>query len=69
MLTVETTREPADPHAFAQAIADRVNELLADPFRAKQMGHAGRQRILDRFTWHAVAARTYDLYARLLASQ
>jgi hypothetical protein len=30
------------------------------------MGNAGRQRVLERFTWRAVAEKTYDLYSRLL---
>jgi starch synthase len=62
----EATREPADPAAFSAAIAEKVNQLLHDTFRAKQMGNAGRQRVLERFTWRAVAEKTYDLYARLV---
>ena len=50
------------PHAFAA----RVNELLADPERARQLGLAGRRRVLEHFTWSAVAARTLELYRRLL---
>jgi starch synthase len=65
----ETTREPADPSAFSAEIAEKVNWLLSDTFRAKQMGHAGRQRVLDRFTWRAVAERTYELYGRVTAAQ
>ncbi len=50
------------PHAFAA----RVNELLADPERARQLGLAGRRRVLEHFTWSAVATRTLELYRRLL---
>ncbi len=53
---------PADPPALAAA----VNELLRDPERARRMGKAGRQRVLDQFTWRAVAERTLELYRRLI---
>jgi alpha-maltose-1-phosphate synthase len=60
------TREPADPAAFASAIAERVNTLLADPGRARQMGIAGRARAADQFSWASLAADTVSLYRSLL---
>ncbi len=57
---------PVHPDAFAQRLADAVNELLRDPVRAEAMGRAGRQRVLERFTWSEVARRTAALYERLL---
>lgn len=59
--------DPADPAALTRGLAAAVNELLADPPRAEVMGKAGRQRVLERFTWSEVAARTVALYQRLLA--
>jgi starch synthase len=59
-------RTPRDPAAFAAAIAERVNELLADPARAARMGKAGRQRAVEHFAWPAIAARTVELYRSLL---
>ncbi len=56
---------PVDPNRFADDLADRINQLLADPGLAQEMGRAGRRRVLDRFTWSAVADRTLDLYRRL----
>jgi starch synthase len=53
---------PADPPALAAA----VNELLADPERSRRMGLAGRERVLEHFTWRAVARRTLALYQRLV---
>ena len=50
------------PHEFAE----RVNELLHDPERASAMGEAGRRRVLEHFTWRAVAEKTATLYGRLL---
>ncbi|MGH9226903.1 MAG: glycogen synthase [Acidimicrobiales bacterium] len=53
---------PADPAALAAAI----NDLLADPAKARRMGQAGRARVHDRFSWPAIARRTVDLYRRVL---
>lgn len=59
------TREPADPLAFAEAIAERVNALLADPSRAAAMGAAGRRRAIESFSWEAIAHETLALYLAL----
>jgi starch synthase len=53
---------PRDPHAFAAAIAERVNTLLADPGRAEAMGRAGRERAVEQFAWPAIAAQTSQVY-------
>jgi starch synthase len=57
---------PRDPAAFAAAIAEAVNGLLADPARRAAMGRAGRARALEHFSWAAIAERTRQLYASLL---
>jgi alpha-maltose-1-phosphate synthase len=59
------SRAPADPARFAADIASRVNELLADPARAKAMGQAGRRRALEHFDWSAIAVQTMNVYRRL----
>jgi alpha-maltose-1-phosphate synthase len=58
---------PADPVRFAADLASAVNTLLADPARAAAMGRAGRQRVLERFTWEEIAAQTAALYREVLA--
>jgi starch synthase len=58
---------PADPARFAADLAAAVNALLADPARADAMGRAGRRRVVERFTWEAIAARTADLYREVVA--
>jgi alpha-maltose-1-phosphate synthase len=65
----EASRTPRDPDRFARDIADRVNELLADPAKAEQFGKAGRKRAVERFSWSTVAERTVELYRRLVASR
>ena len=53
---------PDDPHQ----LADRVNRLLRHPEQARQMGIAGRRRVVERFSWRSIAERTVDLYESLL---
>ena len=60
----DASRAPRDPARFAADIADRVNELLADPARARAMGAAGRRRALEHFDWAAIAAQTMAVYER-----
>jgi starch synthase len=60
------THEPRDPARFARDFAERVNNLLADPERARQMGEAGRRRTVERFSWSAVASETVALYRSLV---
>jgi starch synthase len=63
----DPSREPDDPAAFAHAIAERLNALLADPARAAAMGRAGREAVIARFDWGQIAEQTSALYRRLTA--
>jgi starch synthase len=58
---------PANPAALAHDLAERVNELVADPARARLLGVAGRRRAVERFSWEVAADETLRLYERLLA--
>lgn len=60
---------PADPAQFARDLAGRVNALLADPDTARRFGLSGRQRVIDRFSWPAVARDTAALYRHVLAEE
>ncbi len=55
---------PGDVGELASAIA----AMLDDPGRRARMGRAGRQRVLERFTWHAVAAATAAAYDDVITS-
>src|SRR5205823_6658370 len=59
--------DAGDPRAFRTTLARRIEELLSDPPRAASMGKAGRRRVLERFGWPSIAARTVDLYRGLAA--
>lgn len=58
---------PRDPEAFARDLAAGLSPLLTDRDRAAAMGAAGRERVVEHFAWEAIAARTAELYRRLLA--
>ena len=60
------SRTPVDPERFAADIAARVNELVADSARAKELGRAGRRRAIEHFSWSAIAEQTVELYRSLL---
>jgi starch synthase len=55
-----------DPVGFARRLAEAMERLLADPALAARMGAAGRRRVLERFSWAAIAERTLELYRSLL---
>jgi D-inositol-3-phosphate glycosyltransferase len=49
-------------------LAAKINLLLANPDRAREMGEAGRQRVLKLFSWKAVADRLEEVYRCLARS-
>jgi starch synthase len=60
------TGAPVDAARLAGDLAAATTAVLADPARARAMGRAGRARVLEHFTWRAIAARTAALYDDLL---
>lgn len=58
--------EPANPAEFAHEFAASVNKLLEDPGLAREMGQAGRRRVIERFSWEAVAQQTVSVYRSLV---
>ncbi|HET7338303.1 MAG TPA: glycogen synthase [Candidatus Dormibacteraeota bacterium] len=57
--------DPDDAEAFAKGLAEKIGLLLDDPQRARTMGEAGRRRVVEKFGWPAIAARTLELYESL----
>ena len=53
---------PADPEAYTADLAAALNTVLSDAALQTSMGQAGRQRVIDHFSWSAIAHRTLDLY-------
>ena len=55
---------PGDPEALAAAIG----RVLDDPELAARLGAAGRARVVEHFTWRAVAQQTVAWYRDVLAA-
>ena len=60
------TFEPVDPTAFAADLAAAINRLGRDPGLRERMGKAGRRRVVEHFSWDAIAQRTVEMYRSLL---
>ena len=61
--------DPADPAAFAVALAAAINRLARDKDLRERFGTAGRARVVAHFSWDAIAATTLDMYASVIASR
>jgi starch synthase len=53
------------PEAYKARLAEAVNVLVADPAKAEQYGHAGRQRCIEEFSWAQIAEQTLDIYRKV----
>ena len=60
------TGTPVDPERFVADFAAAMNELIADPARAKAMGLAGRRRAVEQFSWSRIAEDTLSVYRSVL---
>jgi starch synthase len=58
---------PDDAAELGAALAAPVAALLDDTERASVMGAAGRARVMEQFTWRAVAEKTAALYRSLVS--
>jgi glycogen synthase len=60
------TFDPVDPRAFSSDLAAAINRVARDPALRERFGEAGRRRVVDHFSWDAIAQRTVEMYASLL---
>ena len=51
------------------ALAAAINRLARDPALRERFGKNGRRRVLDHFSWDAIARSTVDLYRSLIAAR
>ena len=58
--------EPVDPEGFSRDLAFQIDALMADSALRFKMGQAGRQRVMDHFTWDKIARQTLELYQKLV---
>lgn len=56
--------DAADPVGYEAALAEAVNDLVADTDRASRYGAAGRQRCIEDFSWAHIAVQTLDIYRK-----
>lgn len=63
----ESPFEATDPDAFAKDLGAAINELVQDQERCDTMGKAGRQRVLNSFSWAEIAKETLGLYEKVCA--
>lgn len=61
----ESPFEATAPETFAADLAEGINELMRDPSRCEAMGKAGRQRVLEKFSWVEIARTTHELYQKI----
>jgi spore coat protein SA len=54
------------PPGDADALADALIRVLADPELARRLGDAGRARAVERYSWDVIADGTVALHRRLL---
>ncbi len=57
---------PLDPEAYARDLAAALTSVLADDERRREMGRAGRRRVIDVFSWTAIARQVLDLYEQVV---
>ncbi len=53
------------PAGAPEPLAVAIDTLLSSPGLCRQMGEAGHQRVLERFTWQQTALETEALYRRV----
>jgi glycosyltransferase involved in cell wall biosynthesis len=59
----------AVPPGDAGALAAKIAEVLDDPALAAKVGMAGRQRVMDHWSWRHTAEKTVEQYRALLADR
>ena len=57
------------PPGDAVALAEAIRRLMSDADLRARMGAAGRQRMVERFTWRETARKTVALYEEVLGRQ
>jgi starch synthase len=60
------TGTPVDPDRFVRDLAAALTTLIEDPSRAKEMGLAGRERAVTKFSWSTIADDTMKVYRSVL---
>jgi glycosyltransferase involved in cell wall biosynthesis len=57
------------PEGDSRALALALTQVLFDPHLRERLGHTGRDRVEQNYTWDIVANKTYELYSRVLQTR
>ena len=60
------TGTPLDPEQYVADFAAALNEVVADPARAAELGRAGRRRAIADFSWGSIGEQTMAVYRSVL---
>ncbi|MBK9178535.1 MAG: glycogen synthase [Acidimicrobiales bacterium] len=60
---------PKDPDGLARDLAATLTRVLDDPALGGQLGIDGRRRVVEHFSWSAIAHRVLDLYERVVRGE
>ncbi len=52
-----------------QELALAIINLLHYPVRARAMGEAGKQKVLEKYTWSKIARQFRSIYAQVIDSR
>ncbi|MEC4005023.1 glycogen synthase [Flavobacterium sp. SUN052] len=62
-----TDFSPKNPEEFQKEFASKINVLLNDENLANAMGKAGREKVLEKFSWESIAKTTYNYYQEVIS--
>jgi starch synthase len=57
------------PPRDAEALAKAIRTLLEQPEAGRELAERARERVVAAFSWPAVARRTAELYAEIVAER
>lgn len=58
--------DPRQTADFEAGLTEAINDMIARPDRAAEMGRAGRVRAIESFSWDSIAAETVAVYRSVL---
>ena len=58
--------DPRMTDDFEAGLTEAINDMIARPDRAAEMGRAGRVRAIESFSWDSIAAETIAVYRGVL---
>lgn len=60
------TGAPVDPGRFVADLAEALNRAVSDPGHTRNLGQAGRRRVVESFSWSSIGDQTMAVYESVL---